>query len=711
VLPHVLVFLLYARVVSFVFRSVVDVPFMDEWYIWSDLLQAIDSQALSWDFVTSPYNGHRLGVVRLMLLAMLPTHWAVSPQVALTLAVSAVYLGVLWHLYRITAARLGVRVDQWATAVLAALVFSCADINRLWGMGVEWHVVVLSATVCMLQLSAEPFRWWRLLTAAFAAAVASLSVAAGLLVWVVGMVVLAIARGVSPLRARALISWTGFGAVAWFVYLRTLPELTREPGVAMSSARAVESIEFALMYVGLPFPTGYNPSLMSAIGVAGVLSTVVAYTLLWRHRRSAMTALAPWFGLVLFSIGTGALIAAVRPAPHVALYYATTARLFWIASVSMLCLVVAVRLDQPSGRLRRLVPALVVVVLLSFETVQTGAMRRTWEPLREGLLQTAYDAPDLCAGNWNALARVTYPPDALRKRYGILANHHVSFTRHLGIGQLELASGRGFGAIDRSVVELTPDQGPPCVHLSGWAIDPRSGEAASEVLLVAGDKVLKRGAVTLATPQIASRFARPAMARSGWAIFVSQERWPRDASALAVYGVGKDRRRAYRLELAPGVELPFGDLDRYHEYPLGFMVDLGSDRDEVPYALRGFSGPESGARWTDASEAAIDLTLTEPPSNALKLVVRADAFVTSQHPRQRVEILANDRPIAEWTFNLGDPMRERDVVLPAEAVGGTKRLRIRFRLLDAASPANLHLSTDTRLLGIRMARFWVADNR
>src|SRR5262245_6445421 len=163
---------------------------MDEWYIWSDTLKAIDEGSLSWDFLVSPYNGHRLAVVRLMLLALLPTGWAVYPQVLFTLAVTAVFMDVLWRQYRSTADALGVQVDPWVAVALAALVFSCADINRLWGMGLEWHVVALATTVCFMLLSARPFRWWRLVAAVFAAIVASLSVAVGLLAWIIGVPVL-----------------------------------------------------------------------------------------------------------------------------------------------------------------------------------------------------------------------------------------------------------------------------------------------------------------------------------------------------------------------------------------------------------------------------------------------------------------------------------------------------------------------------------------
>ena len=149
--------------------NVVNMPYMDEWYVWSGVLQALDTQSLSWGMLVEPYNGHRLAVMRLVLLALLPTGWNVYPQVILTASCTATLFGACWYQYRRTARELGVEVDPSVAVGIGAFVFSCADINLLWGMGLVWHGVVLGSTLCLMLLSATPFRWWRLLLAALCA--------------------------------------------------------------------------------------------------------------------------------------------------------------------------------------------------------------------------------------------------------------------------------------------------------------------------------------------------------------------------------------------------------------------------------------------------------------------------------------------------------------------------------------------------------------
>ena len=713
-LPAILLAALYAHLVWFVLHNVVDTPFMDEWLVWSALLKAIDDRSLSWDFLVSSYNGHRLATVRLALLALSPTRLSVYPQVLLTLLVTAVFMGVIWHQFRSTAARVGGHVDPWAAVALGALVFSSADINRLWGMGLAWHTMTLGSTACLMLLSATPFRWWRLFAAGLCASLASLSIASGLLVWFLGIPVLWIATARSGTRARALIVWSAAAAAFCTLYLRDLPELGGHSGPAFTPGRVFWAARFVLTYVGLPIQLRYDPSLFLVLGIAGIAVLVAACALLWKYRRPIVIPLLPWLAVAAFSVAAGTMIATARPdAPHVALYYITVARLFWIASLGALCVILLRRADgssEPWTGWRRWRIPLIAVFLLCLEMQQARTMAELWQPLREDLMQAGYDAPDICAGNWDAVSRVTEPRDLMRSQYPILANHGTSFTQVPTLGEIELRGARTAGEVNSALVEASPpDNGPSCVQLSGWAMDPGSEEAAREVLLVQNNQVIKRGAVNQATPQIAARFNNPRLNRSGWAIFVSEPRWPRDSSSFAIYGLSRDGSAAYRLDLAPGVELPGGDLDSFQEYPLGRTMNFAETRDVVPYQLRGFSVPEAGGRWTDANEAVISVKLARPITSALALVATADAFLLPQLATQRADIFVNDQPVGRWEFRLGDTMREREIRIPEGTVAGAKHLVITFRLPDAATPAGMHFNSDTRLLGMRVARFRIVE--
>jgi hypothetical protein len=581
-------------------------------------------------------------------------------------------------------------------------------------MGLAWHTMTLGSTVCLMLLSATPFRWWRLLAAGLSAAIASLSIASGLLVWFLGIPVLWISTARSGDRARALMCWTTAAATFCTLYLRNLPEFGGHSGPAFTPARLFWSVRFVLTYVGLPIQPRYDPSLFLVLGIAGIAALIAACAFIWKYRRPIAIPLLPWLSVAAFSVAAGTMIASARPdAPHVALYYITVARLFWIASVGVLCLIVLRKPDgssEPWNWWRRWGTPVIAVLLLSLEIQQARAMAGLWGSLREDLMQAGYDAPDICAGNWDAVSRVTDPRDLMRSQYAILANHGTSFTQVPQLVDVELRSADAAGAVSQAVVEASPpDNGPSCVQLSGWAVDPGSGEAAREVLLVQNGAVIKRGAVNRATPQIAERFNNPRLNRTGWAIFVSGQRWPRDSSSFAIYGLSRDGRAAYRLDLASGVELPRGDLDTFHGYPLGRTMNFAEAGDGMPYQLRGFSVPEAGGRWTDANEAVISVRLARPIASAIELVATADAFLLPQLVTQRADIFVNDRPVGRWEFRLGEPMRERAVRVPESIVAGATHLVITFRLPDAATPAGMHFNSDTRLLGMRVARFRIVE--
>ena len=266
-LPAVIVVLLVLRLFWVVTTNVVNMPYMDEWYVWSGLLGALDTKSLSWSVLVEPYNGHRPAVMRLVLLALLPTGWNVYPQVILTALCAATLFGACWYLYRRTARELGVQVNPWVAVGLGAFVFSCADINLLWGMGLVWHGVMLGSTLCLMLLAATPFRWWRLPLAALCATAASFSVGAGLLAWILGIPTLWLAASQAPARLRATLCWSTGAVVFCSLYLRNLgagPGSTAKWGYVL--AHPLEFFGFLVIFLGVPIEPRYDATLLLGRG-------------------------------------------------------------------------------------------------------------------------------------------------------------------------------------------------------------------------------------------------------------------------------------------------------------------------------------------------------------------------------------------------------------------------------------------------------------
>lgn len=117
--------------------------------------------------------------------------------------------------------------------------------------------------------------------------------------------------------------------------------------------------------------------------------------------------------------------------------------------------------------------------------------------------------------------------------------------------------------------------------------------------------------------------------------------------------------------------------------------------------LRGFSTPEPHGRWSDAGQASFQCTMPADGRPA-EATLEAIGFVEKGHT-QRVRISVNGGKETEVVFTPQQPQQTVRLPLPANA----EKLTIAFTLPDAASPVQLGLSADARMLaiGVRRIRF------
>ena len=91
------------------------------------------------------------------------------------------------------------------------------------------------------------------------------------------------------------------------------------------------------------------------------------------------------------------------------------------------------------------------------------------------------------------------------------------------------------------------------------------------------------------------------------------------------------------------------------------------------------------------------------------MTLRLKAFrVPGRLESQRVAVIANGTPVAEWELGV-EPFRVQSVDVPAGVVERRQPLRLEFRLPDAASPASLDAGRAVRPLG--MAVMWLQVDR
>ena len=133
---------------------------------------------------------------------------------------------------------------------------------------------------------------------------------------------------------------------------------------------------------------------------------------------------------------------------------------------------------------------------------------------------------------------------------------------------------------------------------------------------------------------------------------------------------------------------------------LGSHVDFSSRGRNVQYLGSGWSGQEPELRWTEGPQASLLFTFPASPEADVVLTARASALLTAKHPRQEVEIVANDVSVGHWTFSLDSSVPPLECKIPVELFGHGAQLRLKFLIKEPVSPSSLEINGDQRLLGI-----------
>ena len=151
--------------------------------------------------------------------------------------------------------------------------------------------------------------------------------------------------------------------------------------------------------------------------------------------------------------------------------------------------------------------------------------------------------------------------------------------------------------------------------------------------------------------------------------------------------------------------VPAGSL----KYRLGEVIDLTDSGNSTAF-VGDFLGtqwalPDRYGSWTVGELATIKIPFEEPPSAAMPAsFVVSDVVVSSKAPTLPVRLKANGRLVGEWTFGPDREVHRRSLTLPAEILAGAEELILTFEIPSPRSPQSLGWNSDSRLLGIRLAR-------
>lgn len=138
------------------------------------------------------------------------------------------------------------------------------------------------------------------------------------------------------------------------------------------------------------------------------------------------------------------------------------------------------------------------------------------------------------------------------------------------------------------------------------------------------------------------------------------------------------------------------------QLPMGVVQGFQSGSDWDDWLDAGWSAPEPWGVWATGRTASLVIDPRELPGSTTGLRLRfvAQAYVTSEHPQQRVQVAIEDGAAQTHETSVLDNHLSFDLSVSAEQLQSGRKLHVRFQLPDAVSPQSLGLSADTRMLSI-----------
>ena len=168
-----------------------------------------------------------------------------------------------------------------------------------------------------------------------------------------------------------------------------------------------------------------------------------------------------------------------------------------------------------------------------------------------------------------------------------------------------------------------------------------------------------------------------------------------DAASPKEMGTGEDTRT-----LALGLQtitLTEDFLEKMEPVSSGEKLGFGSSAKGVDYLQAGWSVPEDWGTWSAARSATI--LLPASPAQVDSVVIDFSAAVSPLHPVQRVDILVNGSQA--FSASISERFGTLEFKIPEAAKSDSfKGITMEFRLPDAASPKEMGIGNDERILAL-----------
>jgi hypothetical protein len=327
---------------------------MDQWEL-VPLLEKTYHGDLTFHDLWAQHNEHRIIFPQLiMLLLARLTHWNIHYELAVNITFALGIFAVFAYQVKITGRRRGVARLPGAIPAISLIVFSISQFeNWLWGWQLQMFLNLLAVAGGIVLLANDPFRWWKFAAAALLGIVATYSFANGALFWPIGLLLLLIVKTGAGKRRAATAGWILIGALTLGTYFHHYQKPEYHPSLNLIFKTPVEYAVFVFKYLGTIYTQilGGNVRDVSAdsdlafvFGLAGTVATGWAGWTLLRRKIADPGTLFPYFGLILYSVGSALVTGVGRLGfgtnQALASRYSTMATPLWVSLIVFLILLV-----------------------------------------------------------------------------------------------------------------------------------------------------------------------------------------------------------------------------------------------------------------------------------------------------------------------------------------------------------------------------------
>ncbi len=308
------------------------VPFWDQWEL-VEIFRNSSKGTLGWHDFWAQHNEHRILFPRLIMFSLaFFTNWDPYYETIVNLVLGISTTALFAMVMKKTLpkdSRLLFTIPLIVFMVLSPIQWE----NWLWGWQIQWFLSVITVAICLYHISLKKLNYKKLSIAVFAATVATYSLANGVTIWPIVLLILIIRKA----DIKSLIYWSISGIIISGINYINYVNPTALPSKSLFLHQPINFVHYILIYIGRPLSFDIHDS--PYVGLFILLSFTLAVNYLFMRHREVFVKQLFWFGLALYGLAGAILTAVSRLGLGIdqsySIRYTTVSTLFIIGTINL----------------------------------------------------------------------------------------------------------------------------------------------------------------------------------------------------------------------------------------------------------------------------------------------------------------------------------------------------------------------------------------